>query len=155
MGIIITTEHKESLIERILSNCTAGIKDDTTKTIIEVMRAQNFLIRNINYHGRFGKIECCTCYDSDNLNDLCVALQKIVETIKTGELTKIFENAQGYNFNDFETGCTIVHTVYINNTIYAKLVDHAVTSQEKQQIIEDIEYMLWIVNNWKKDNRII
>lgn len=83
------------------------------------------------------------------------SVKKIAETIKTGELTKIFENTQGYNFNDFETGCTIVHVVYVNKTIYAKLVDHAVTSQEKKQIIEDIEDILWIINNWKRNNRII
>lgn len=153
---VITREMKEDLIERILSNCTAGIKENNTaKTILEVMRAQNFLIRNINYHRKFGKIECYTCYDSDNLNDLCVALQKIAETIKTGELTKIFENTQGYIFNDFETGCTIVHVVYVNKTIYAKLVDRDVTSQEKKQIIEDIEDILWIIKNWKRDNRIV
>ena len=45
---VITREMKEDLIERILSNCTAGIKDGTAKTIIELMRIQNFLIRNIN-----------------------------------------------------------------------------------------------------------
>lgn len=152
---VITREMKEDLIERIIANCTTGIKDGTAKTIIEVMRVQNFLIRNINYHGKFGKIECYTCYDDTDLNNLCIALQKIAETIKTGELTKIFENTKGYNFNDFETGCTIVHVVYVNKTIYAKLVDHAVTSQEKKQIIEDIEDILWIIKNWKRNNRII
>ena len=145
---VITREMKEDLIERIIANCTTGIKDGTAKTIIEVMRVQNFLIRNINYHGN-------TCYDDTDLNNLCIALQKIAETIKTGELTKIFENVQGYNFNDFETGCTIVHVVYVNKTIYAKLVDHDVTSQEKKQIIEDIEDILWIIKNWKRNNRII
>lgn len=156
MGMIINTEHKESLIERIIANGSVmfDVADNSAKVLAECVRAQNFLIRNINYHGKFGKIECYTCYDSTDLDNLRLGLKKITEAIQTGEDTEIFENIQGYNFGDFTSENGIVQVYYENDIIYVKTIRET-TATEKQQIIKFIDYMTWIIGNWKKDNRII
>lgn len=156
MGMIITTEHKESLIERIIANGSVmfDVADNSAKVLAECVRVQNFLIRNINYHGKFGKIECYTCYDSTDLDNLMIGLKKITEAIKTDCDVEIFENIQGYTFNDFTSGQSVVEVFYKNDIIYAKTIQE-MTTTERQQIIKFIDYMIWIVGNWKKDNRII
>lgn len=156
MGMIINTEHKESLIERIIANGSVmfDVATNSAKVLAECVRVQNFLIRNINYHGKFGKIECYTCYDSTDLDNLRLGLKKIAEAIQTGEDTEIFENIQGYNFGDFTSENGIVQVYYENDIIYVKTI-REMTMTERQQIIKFIDYMIWIIGNWKKDNRII
>ena len=156
MGMIINTEHKESLIERIIANGSVmfDVADNSAKVLAECIKAQNFLIRNINYHGKFCKIECYTCYDSTDLDNLMTGLKKIAEAIKTDQNVEIFENVQGYVFQDFESGHGIVRVYYKDNMIYAKTI-RGTTAAEKQQIIKFIDYMIWIIGNWKRDNRII
>ena len=156
MTTIITTELKESLIQRIIANGSVmfNVANNQAQVLAECVRIQNFLIRNINYHGKFGKIECYTCYDSTDLQNLCIALQKIAETIQTDQNTEIFENIRGYDFGDFESERGIVQVYYKDEMIYAKTI-RKMTAADRQQIIKFIDYMIWIVGNWKKDNRII
>ena len=153
---VITREMKESLIERIIANGSVmfDVATNSAKVLAECVRVQNFLIRNINYHGKFGKIECYTCYDSTDLDNLRLGLKKIAEAIQTGEDTEIFENIQGYNFGDFTSENGIVQVYYENDIIYVKTIQE-MTMTERQQIIKFIDYMIWIIGNWKKDNRII
>lgn len=153
---VITTEHKESLIERIIANGSVmfDVAENSVRVLAECVRAQNFLIRNINYHGKFGKIECYTCYDSNDLDNLMTGLKKITEAIKKDKEVEIFENIQGYVFQDFESGQGVVEVFDKNGIIHAKTI-REMTMTEKQQIIKFIDYMIWIIGNWKKDNRII
>lgn len=156
MTTIITTELKESLIQRIIANATVmfDVADNSAKVLAECVRAQNFLIQNINYHGRFGKIEYVSCYDSDDLDNLIIGLKKITEAIKTDRDVEIFENIRGYDFGDFTSGRGIVQVYYKDNMIYAKTIK-GTTTADRQKIIKVIEHMIWIIGNWKKDNRII
>ena len=156
MGMIITTEHKESLIQRIIANGSVmfNVANNQAQVLAECVRIQNFLIRNINYHGKFGKIECYTCYDSTDLQNLCIALQKIAEAIKTDCDVEIFENIQGYVFQDFTSEHGIVQVYYKDEMIYAKTI-RKMTAADRQQIIKFIDHMIWIIGNWKRDNRII
>lgn len=156
MGMIITAEHKESLIQRIIANGTVmfDVADNSAKTLAECVRAQNFLIRNINYHGKFGKIECYTCYDSTDLDNLMTGLKKIAEAIKTDKETEVFKNVTEYAFNDFGSGQGVAEVFYKNDVLYAKTI-REMTMTERQQITKFIDYMIWIIGNWKKDNRII
>lgn len=156
MGMIINTEHKESLIQRIIANASVmfDVADNSAKVLAECVRAQNFLIRNINYHGKFGGVECYTCCDSTDLDNLITGLKKIAEAIKTDKNVEIFENIRGFDFGDFTSGHGIVQVYYKDSMIYAKTI-RGTTTADKQQIIKFIDYMIWIINNWKKDNRII
>lgn len=156
MAMIINTEHKESLIERIIANGSVmfDVATNSAKVLAECVRAQNFLIRNINYHNKFSKIECYTCYDSTDLDNLMTGLKKITEAIKTDKEVEIFENIRGYDFGDFTSEYGIAQVYYKDNMIYAKTIRRT-TAADKQQIIKVIDYMIWIIGNWKKDNRII
>lgn len=156
MAMTITTEHKESLIQRIIANGTVmfNVANNQAQVLAECVRVQNFLIRNINYHGKFGKIEYYTCYDSTDLHNLVTGLKKIAETIQTDQNTEIFENIRGYDFGDFESGHGVARVYYKDNMIYAKTI-RGTTAADKTAIIKFIDHMIWIIGNWKRDNRII
>lgn len=155
MTTIITTELKERLIERILSNNSFWLNSTSpVKVLTEMIRIQNFLIRNINYHTSYNRFDVYTCYDNTDLNNLCVALQKIAEAIETDKDTSIFENVRGYTFGDLETEHGIVQVYQKNKMVYVKAVQ-ILTAEEHDKLIAGIKYVLWIINNWKQVNRII
>lgn len=81
-------------------------------------------------------------------------LKKIAEAIQTDHDVEIFENIRGYDFGDFISEHGIVRVYYKDNMIYAKTIRET-TAADRQQIIKFIDYMIWIIRNWKKDNRII
>lgn len=149
---VITREMKESLIERILSNSSFWLNDTSpVKVLAEMMRVQNFIIRNINYHASFNRIDTYTCYDDADIDNLCIALQKIVKAIETDKETKIFENIQGYNFGDFERQ-GVIQVYQKDKIVYATIQD--LTPEERDKLTNSIKYLLWIVGNWKQLNRI-
>ena len=152
---VITREMKESLIERILSNASFWLNGTSpVKALTEMMHVQNFLIRNINYHASFNKIDVYTCYDDTDLNNLCIALQKIAETIETDKETKIFENVRGYTFGDFERQ-GVIEVYQKDKIVYAKTIQQDLTPEERDKLTNSIKYLLWIIGNWKQVNRII
>lgn len=152
---IITREMKESLIERILSNASFWLNSASpVKVLTEMMHIQNFIIRNINYHASFNKIDVYTCYDDTDLNNLCIALQKIITAIETGKDTAIFENIQGYTFGDLETH-GVIQVYQKDKIVYAKTIQQDLTPEERDKLTNSIKYLLWIIGNWKQVNRII
>lgn len=152
---VITREMKESLIERILSNNSFWLNEYTksTKVLTELMRIQNFLIRNINYHTSFNTFDVYLCYDDTDLNNLCVALTKIAGAIETDKDVEIFENIRGYTFGDLETDHGVVQVYQKDKIVYAKKIQ-SLTPEEHDKLINSIKYNLWIINNWKQLNRI-
>lgn len=160
MTTIITREMKESLIERIIANSSYWIDSETysIQVLTELMLMQNFLIRNINYHGVYHAmdktINTFTCVNSNDLNSLCEVLNKINETLKTEQDIQIFDKNYGYIFGELTHISNIVKVVHKNNKVYTE-INREITQNEKEQLTDAIQYMLWIIGNWKKDNRII
>ena len=155
MGMIITTEHKESLIERIITNSSFWLNEQTSsvKVLTEMMRIQNFIIRNINYHASFNRVDFYTCYDDVDIDNLCIALNKIITAIETDKDTEIFENVRGYTFGDLETEHGVVQVYQKDKIVYVKPVQ-SLTPGEKDKLMASIKFNLWIIGNWRQDNHI-
>lgn len=152
---VITREMKESLIERIITNSSFWLNEYTSsvKVLTEMMRIQNFIIRNINYHTSFNKIDVYTCYDEEDLNNLYIALQKIAEAIETDKDVEIFENVRGYTFGDLETGHGVVQVYQKDKIVHAAIIQ-GLKPGEQDKLTSGIKYNLWIIHNWKQVNRI-
>ena len=153
--MIITTGMKEKFIERIITNSSFWLNERTgsIKVLTEMMRIQNFIIRNINYHASFNRVDFYTCYDDADIDNLCIALNKIITAIETNKETEVFENIRGYVFGDLETEHGIVQVYQKNKTIYVIPVQ-SLTPGEKDKLISSIKFNLWIIKNWRQDNHI-
>lgn len=152
---VITTELKEKFIERIITNSSFWLNEYTSsaKVLTEMMRIQNFIVRNVNYHASFNRVDFYTCYDDADIDNLCIALKKLITAIETNEETKVFENIRGYIFGDFERQ-GVIQVYQKDKIVYAKTIPD-LTPEEKDKLISSIKYLLWIVGNWKQVNRII
>lgn len=155
MGMIITTELKESLIERIITNSSFWLNEHTSsvKVLTEMMRIQNFIIRNINYHASFNRCDFYTCYDDADIDNLCIALNKLITAIETEKDTAIFENIRGYIFGDLETDHGVIQVYQKDKIVHAKTVQ-SLTPGEKDKLMASIKFNLWIIGNWRRDNHI-
>lgn len=155
MTTIITTELKEKFIERIITNSSFWLNEQTSsvKVLTEMMRIQNFIVRNVNYHASFNRCDFYTCYDDTDIDNLCIALKKLITAIETNEEIEIFENIRGYIFGDLETEHGVVQVYQKNKIIYVKPVQ-SLTPGEKDKLIASIKFNLWIIGNWRQDNHI-
>lgn len=155
MAMIITTEMKEKFIERIITNSSFWLNEYTrsVKVLTEMMHIQNFIIRNINYHASFNRIDCYTCYDDADIDNLCIALNKFITAIETNEETEVFENIRGYIFGDLETEHGVIQVYQKNKIVYVNPVQ-SLTPGEKDKLISSIKFNLWIIKNWRQDNHI-
>lgn len=152
---VITREMKEKFIERIITNSSFWMNEYTksVKVLTEMMRIQNFLIRNVNYHASFNRVDCYICYDDADIDNLCIALNKIITAIETDKDVEIFENVHGYTFGDLESGHGVMQAYQKDKIVYVQKVQE-LTAEEKDKLISGIKFNLWIINNWKRDNHI-
>ena len=152
---VITREMKEKFIERIITNSSFWLNEYTSsvKVLTEMMRIQNFIIRNINYHASFNRVNFYTCYDETDIDNLCIALNKLITAIETNKETEVFENVRGYTFGDLETEHGIVQVYQKNKMIYVKTIQ-SLTPEEKEKLMASIKFNLWIIGNWRQDNHI-
>ena len=153
--MIITREMKEKFIERVITNSSFWLNEHTTsvKVLTEMMRIQNFIIRNINYHASFNRCDFYTCYDDADIDNLCIALNKLITAIETEKDTAIFENIRGYIFGDLETDHGVIQVYQKDKIVYAKTVQ-ILTPGEQDKLIASIKFNLWIIGNWRQDNHI-
>ena len=152
---VITREMKEKFIERIITNSSFWLNEYTSsaKVLTEMMRIQNFIVRNVNYHASFNRIDFYTCYDDADIDNLCIVLKKLITAIETNEEIEIFENIRGYIFGDLGTEQGIVQVYQKNKIVYVKPVQ-SLTPGEKDKLIASIKFNLWIIGNWRQDNHI-
>ena len=155
MTTIITREMKEKFIERIITNSSFWLNEQTSsvKVLTEMMRIQNFIVRNVNYHASFNRIDFYTCYDDAAIDNLCIALKKLITAIETNEETKVFENIRGYTFGDLETDHGVIQVYQKDKIVYAKTIQ-SLTPGEKDKLIASIKFNLWIIGNWRQNNHI-
>ena len=153
--MIITREMKEKFIERVITNSSFWLNEHTTsvKVLTEMMRIQNFIVRNVNYHASFNRVDFYTCYDDADIDNLCIALNKLITAIETEKDTAIFENIRGYIFGDLETDHGVIQVYQKDKIVYAKTVQ-ILTPGEQDKLIASIKFNLWIIGNWRQDNHI-